>query len=132
MSWFSRPTTRFPADMPQRLERFGRFSLDPRSSGIDAGTIWSQCVGPFAAGAKADPDGFLAGLQAAVADRRGGFATFGAARLVWEMYGADALTTPATWPLIDAGIDFIAERGLPTASLTGYEMQRLTQRRAAG
>jgi hypothetical protein len=92
--------------MPQRLELLGRYSLDPfTSGGIDASEI-GDCVAPFLQDALADPDGFLTNLHTLIAADRGGFATFGAARLVWELYGDQALRTPAAWPLIDAGIDF--------------------------
>ncbi len=49
---------------------------------------------------------------------------------VWSSCIAPFL--PAALPFIDGGIDFKLSRGLPTASLTGYEMQRLVQRREAG
>ncbi|GAA4256182.1 hypothetical protein GCM10022255_068020 [Dactylosporangium darangshiense] len=58
----------------------------------------------------------------------GGFATYGATRLVWEMYSDRALDMPAAWPLIDAGISFKSARGLPMESLSGYELQRLGRR----
>jgi len=114
--------------MPNRLELLGRHGLDPFTSGIDSGEIWPDSIAPFLQDAHADPDGFLSDLHALVAADHGGFATFGASRLVWELYGGEALDNPAAWPLIDAGINFKRARGLPTANLTGYEMQRLTQR----
>src|SRR5205823_7955744 len=123
----ARPS-RFPPDMLRRLELFGRYELDPQTSGIDAGEVWPTCMAPFVDDASADRDGFLTDLHTLVAGDHGGFATFGAARLVWELHSGAALTIPAAWPLIDAGIEFKRARGLPTASLTGYEMQRLTQR----
>jgi hypothetical protein len=123
--------SRFPADMLQRLELLGRFELDPRTSGIDSGEIWPTCVAPFWEDANADRDGFLTDLHALVATEHGGFETFGAARLVWELLGGEALRTPAALPLIDGGIEFKRARGLPNASLTDYEMQRLYQLRDA-
>jgi hypothetical protein len=114
--------------MLQRLELLGRFGLDPFTSGIDSGEIWSDCVAQFYEDAVADRDGFLADLHALVATDRGGFATFGAARLVWEFHGGEALRISAAWPFIDAGIEFKRARGLPTMSFTGYEMQRLRER----
>jgi hypothetical protein len=60
---------------------------------------------------------------------QGGFATFGAASLTWELFGDKALRLPAALPLIDAGIQFKLARGLPPAmTLTGHELQRFSQR----
>jgi hypothetical protein len=130
MTWFGRKRrNRFPDDMTRRLELLGRFQLDYQNSGIDSGDIWSECVAPFYEDSQADRDGFLIDLLAVIADDQGGFATFGASRLTWELYGSACLTIPAALPLIDAGIEFKRASGLPTAMLTGYEMQRLSQRR---
>jgi len=129
MRWFPRKrSSRFPTDMLRRLELLGRYELDPRSSGIDAAEIHPTCVAPFLTDAQADRDGFLTDLHALVAGDQGGFATFGAARLVWEFWSGEAVRIPAALPLIDAGIDFKLARGLSTARLTGYEMQRLHAR----
>lgn len=119
------PRSRFPADMLQWLEIFGRNKLDPHS-GIDGADLWSR-VASLHEYASDDRDGFLSGLQAVVAGDRGGLATLGAAHLVWELYSGQALDIPAALPLIDAGIEFKLSRGLPTAALTGYEMRRLHQ-----
>ncbi|KAB1929194.1 hypothetical protein [Micromonospora noduli] len=110
------------------LETFGRYSLDVHGSGIDGGDMWDR-FGELHRHATRDQDGFLTALRAVVAGDQGGFATFGAARLAWEMYGGDTLRIPAALPLIDAGIEFKRSRGLPTALLTGYEMQRVNQLR---
>lgn len=129
MRLFSRkPRTRFLADMLLWLETFGRYSLDPQHSGIDGSDMWSR-LGPLHEYASSDQHGFLADLSQIVAEDRGGFATFGAARLVWEMYSGDCLRIPAALPLIDAGIDFKIARGLPSMMLTGYEQHRLNQLR---
>lgn len=113
------------------LETFGRNSLDTRSSGIDASTLADR-LWLFRDYADSDPEGFLTELRAVVAGDRGGFATFGAARLVWEMYGGGAPRIPAASPLIDAGIEFVLSRDLPTAMLTRFEMKRLIQIREQG
>jgi hypothetical protein len=132
MGLFSRRRrSRFPADMPRRLESFGRYEFDPRNSGIDGGRAARECLVPFARDAQADPDGFLAELREVVGSVRGGFVTFGAARLVWEMYGGRALEMPAALPLIDAGLDFKIARGLSDLRFTGYEHERLERRRDA-
>lgn len=128
---------RLPEDMRQRLEVFGRHQLDPIGSGVKT-DVYTSCVVPFvdyinASGA--EQEHFLRELRAAVAADQGGFATYGAARLTWELFGEKALQLPAALPLIDAGIEFKLARGLPPAmTLTGYELRRFThwldQRRA--
>jgi hypothetical protein len=118
--------------MLARLDLFGRFEFDHQKSGIDSSDIYDECVIPFLEDAKADPDGFMTDLYALIAQDTAGFPTYGAARLVWELLGSKGLRNPAAMPLIDAGIDFKLARGLPTAMLTGYEMQRLVERRAQG
>ncbi|MET8195516.1 hypothetical protein ABZU22_17035 [Micromonospora sp. NPDC005222] len=123
------PSSPFPDDMVRWLDLFGRYSFDVHGSGIDDSSMWER-VGSLYRYATSDREGFLAALGDLVADDQGGFATFGAARLVWEMFSGDALTMPAALPLIDAGIAFQAARGLPVALLTGYEQQRLQQIRA--
>ncbi|WP_326552585.1 hypothetical protein [Micromonospora sp. NBC_01813] len=110
------------------LDVVGRSWLDPQRGGIDD---WSR-FGQLYDYATRDREGFLAELQALVAGARGGFATLGAARVVWELYDGDALRIPSAWSLIDAGIEFKRSRGLPAIMLTGYESQRLAQIRSDG
>lgn len=125
MRFFRRPArSRFPADMMSWLDNFGRMRLDNQQSRVDSADVWPR-IAAFIEEAKSDRDGFLADLTAFVADDPGGFATLGAAGVVWEMFSGEALDIPAAHPLIDAGIAFKRARGLPTAALTGYEMQRL-------
>ncbi|ROO61556.1 hypothetical protein EDC02_3496 [Micromonospora sp. Llam0] len=111
------------------LDRFGRFSLDPQGSGVDVDETVNR-LGALYGHATSDPDGFLGGLLALVQRDRGGFATYGAARLAWEMYSSEAFRMPAALPLIDAGIRFKLSRGLPpSVALTALEMTRLRQLR---
>jgi hypothetical protein len=118
----------FPADMLQRMDLFGRFELDRFDSGINSNEIWPHCVAPFYDFATADPDGFLMALRSVVHGHEGGFATYGAARLVWELLGQDGIRRATALPLIDAGIDFKIERGLPGLHFTPYEMRRIAER----
>ncbi len=114
--------------MRQLLETLGRHSLDMQNSGVDVVRLWSR-LGPLYEYATSDRAGFLAELRAVAAQAGGGFASLGAAHLVWEFYSGDALRDPAALPLIDGGIDVKLSRGLSTAALTGYEMKRLAQLR---
>lgn len=123
--------SRLPADMLRWLERFGRYALDPQHSGVDDTDIWGR-FGPLHEYATGDRAGFLAEIQDLVAADQNGFATYGAARLVWEMFSEEALRIPAALSLVDAGIRFKLARGLPSAMFTGYEMDRLFQLRKPG
>jgi hypothetical protein len=118
MGLFSRgaqpPASRFPADMLRRLERFGRYEANPQGSGIDYMELADQVLAPYVSPANADPQGFFADLQAVVANDRDGYATFGAARLVWELLTGDAKRTPPSpaVALVKAGIEFKRAHGL--------------------
>lgn len=122
--------SRFPSDMRQRLELFGRYELDPMGCGL-SGDVSTDCIIPLVDYIEADPaeqDGMLRDLHTVVAGDQGGFATYGAARLAWELFGDKALEMPVALPLIDAGIAFKLARGLPPAYiLTGYELRRFSQ-----
>lgn len=113
--------------MLRRLERFGRFELDPQGSGLgsDAST---DCILPFTDyihADRAEQETLLRELYALIGEDQGGFATYGAARLAWELFDETALQLPSGLPLIDAGIRFKLARGLPPATiLTGYELKR--------
>ena len=120
------PRPRFPADMVGWLEEFGQHRLDTLHNRIDGDHIWSR-LGPLIE--DANRDGFLADLAALVANDRAGLATLGAAGVVWEIYGGEALDIPEAFPLIDAGIAVKQARGLPTATFTGYERQRYNRLR---
>jgi hypothetical protein len=124
MGFFSRkPRSRFPDDMMRRLELLGRFEMDSRTSGIDGGQIFPECIGPFLDDAKSDTEGFVTDLRSLVASDRGGFALYGAHRLVMELLGPE-FRTPDALALMDSAIAFKRERGLPSAHLTGYEWGR--------
>jgi len=116
--------------MRQRLEVFGRHQLDPIGSGVKT-DVYTSCVVPFVDyidASEAEQEDFLRELRTVVAADQGGFATYGAARLAWELFGEAALRLPAALPLIDGGIEFKLARGIPPAmTLTGYELRRFTQ-----
>ncbi|WP_344081290.1 hypothetical protein [Luedemannella helvata] len=117
---------RFPTDMLRWLEKLGRYTFDVQHSGIDGSDMWDR-IGPLYAYATDDRDAFLTELRAVVSADRDGFATFGAACLVWEMYGSEALDEPGALPLIDGGITFKLARGAGSLRLTVNEQIRLDQ-----
>ncbi|UQU64000.1 hypothetical protein COUCH_34325 [Couchioplanes caeruleus] len=122
------PRSRFPADMLPWLETLGRFRLDSFTSRVEPGALWDR-IAQLMEDAERDRDGFLADLAALVEHDRGGFATLGAAGVVWEIYGGDALDIPGALVLVDAGIAVKQARGLPGARFTGYEWERVQELR---
>ena len=122
----------FPADMLQRMDLFGRYEFDVFDNGIEGDEIGLYCVGPFLEFAQADPDGFLIALRSVVRGHEDSFATYGAARLVWELLGMDGVRRPTALPLVDAGIDFKVARDLPVLRFAPYEMSRIEERNRRG
>lgn len=115
--------------MRQRLERLGRYELDPIGGGL--GHAIEHYVVPlvdYCRAGEAEQESFLRDLAVVVAGDQGGFATYGAASLAWKLFGEKALRLPAALPLIDAGIQLEAGPGLPPViALTGYELRRFGQ-----
>ncbi|GAA1655645.1 hypothetical protein GCM10009679_71120 [Saccharothrix algeriensis] len=129
MAWFKR-RRRLPADMLQRLEMLGRFTLGRQESRIDSGEVWRRCLAPFLDEARADPDGFFGELGELLRGDAGGFAALGAGQLAWEALSDESLTNPAVAPFVDAGIDFKLARGLTRYDLAPYEVGRLSRRQS--
>lgn len=128
--WFRRkPTSPFPADMLQRLDRLGRCSLDIMDCGIDCGEVAKNCVVVFYERAMADPDRFLSDLLRLIEGEPSGFTTFGAANLMYEL-ASDHVRSETGGALVDRAIDFKLSRGLPPGlSFNGYELERWRERR---
>jgi hypothetical protein len=124
VGWLARRRrSRFPEDMIRRLELLGRFEMDHVGSGIDSSEVLSDSIRPFRSDARADPDGFVSDLRAVIATEDRGFATYGACCLIIETIGYEFRSEDAL-ALLDDGIAFKRERGLPSACLTGYEWHR--------
>ena len=109
--------------MLQRLDRLGRFKIDPMNSGIDWSGVLQDCIAAFHERARADPDEFLAGLLLVVEQDRGGFATYGASTLIHELVPESA-NSEVGRALLDRAIDFNRRRDVPLALWTGYEIER--------
>ncbi|WBC09362.1 hypothetical protein [Micromonospora sp. WMMA1947] len=125
MSFFARrprePAERFPGDLLGVLERFGRFESGPQGSEADYDEFVRRLFVPYVEQANNDPHDFFSDLQAVVADDAGGYATFGAARLVWELLTGEVKYKPPApaLALVRAGIEFKRAHGL---ALTFWEM----------
>ncbi|WP_433528374.1 hypothetical protein ACQPYA_18675 [Micromonospora sp. CA-263727] len=116
-----RAASRFPHDIVRTLELFGRFEANPQGSGVDYDEVVHKLFIPYVEQANADPDGFFTDLRAVVANDAGGYATFGAARLVWELLTGDMKKNPPApaLTLVKAGVEFKRAHGL---GLTMWEM----------
>lgn len=122
--WFQRsPKSPFPDDMLKRLDRLGRSKIDIMNSGVDWDEVIKNCIAPFYDQAVADPCKFLSDIRQVIEHDTGGFATYGASCLVFELI-PDSLRTEAGTALVDGGIEFKLKRGLGLASFTGYETDR--------
>jgi hypothetical protein len=123
--WFRRrtPASPFPADMLDRLDRLGRCKIDMMNSGIDWPEVVTNCIAAFHEQADADPDRFLSDLQHTIERDSGGFATYGAASLMYELV-PESIRSEAGVRLVDLAIKFKRQRGLPISSFNGYELQR--------
>jgi hypothetical protein len=129
MGLFRRPPrSRFPADTLQWLDVYGRHELDRVGSGIEPAAL-SEGLLLLWAEARRDPDGFLADLNALVADDRGGFATIGAAEVVWPVFDSETPMHPLALALIDAGIAVKQGRNLPDLMFPPRERIRIDELR---
>jgi hypothetical protein len=86
-------------------------------------STWEHCQAPFLDDVRNDRDGFLADLRALVAGDTTGFPALGASCLYFDLVDRSCRTEDAL-AIIDGGIAFKRARGLPSASLTGYEWKR--------
>lgn len=113
----------FPEDMRRRLDRLGRCKMDMMNSGIDWPGVINECIVPFHEQAAGDPGKFVSDLMQVIDNDTGGFATYGAASLMYEL-APGIVRTEAGAVLVDRAIEFKRRRGLPLLSFTGYEEDR--------
>lgn len=110
-----------PLDIVDRLEQFGRFSLDPMRCVVPSERIWGDIVAPLFPLSQVDPVKFVADLKDRVLNV-GGWPVFGAARMVIELLGG-RLADPAYHQLQSAALQFLRDRGVPNLRLAGYEWE---------
>lgn len=114
-----------PSDIVSRMQRFGRYELDPAESGengMEQGALMAKLL-PFAS---AEPERFLADLAAAVVPA-GGLAVYGASRTVWELLSPDRTSPirqyPAYKEIMDGALGFLRANGVPLVGLRGNERE---------
>jgi len=122
-----RSTSRLPADVQQMLERYGRWAFDPQHSGIDVATIGHEAL------QRPILEAYAEGLEAvAEATNRlanafieevlpvGGWPIYGAYKLIDDI--ADGVKSTPTATVMEAGLQFLRERGVPwNTHLSPYE-----------
>jgi hypothetical protein len=109
--------------MLQRLDRLGRCKIDMMNAGIDWPEVVTNCIAAFHEQAVTDPGRFLSDLQHVIDQDSGGFATYGAASLMYELV-PENIHSEAGALLVDLAIKFKRQRGLPIGSFNGYELER--------
>ena len=128
MSLFGRrKVSRFPAEMGQWLDEFGRKQLGVVDSGLGTTDI-EMLMADLYFDAQADPAGFATDLRAVVAADTGGFAVLGASRLLLDMFGHYDGWPAGSVAILDAAIENKRRRGPGMDMLTGYERERYFKR----
>lgn len=112
-----------PSDIVSTLERFGRHEWDWQAYGMSAEELGALMGGLYPV-ASANPDGFLQALAAAALPV-GGWAVYGASRLVWELLspgrGSSISQNPSYRAIMDDAIEFLRSNGVPPMKVRGYE-----------
>ncbi len=139
MSLFGRKRgPNLPPDIVVILERYGRWSFDPPGSGIDVAQIGHDELqqpliqaypqGPQAVEAAAEE---LSRNLLEVTRPAGGWPAYGAYKLVEDI--ADGVHPPSKIALIEAGLEFLRERGVPWNShLSSKEKEFWVERHPGG
>lgn len=113
-----------PRDFARRVEQYGRWTFDPRGSGLSDPGLDEYELYTIA---QANPDGFISAV-ADVALPAGGWAAYGGARAVWNAVGTNS-SHPGYLAMLDVAIDFVVQQ-FGTAHLAPFEMRRLRDRGA--
>jgi hypothetical protein len=111
-----------PSGLVAQMEHFGRYSFAPHDSDADPTAIWSEIAAPRYEAAASDPARFCADLAAAVLPT-GGWAVYGAQRLVAELLGGDC-REPDHLRMQDAALEWLHGSGVGPQHLNGYEQRR--------
>jgi len=108
-------------DVTADLERFGRSEYDPVESRWPWPSSGVDFVVPMYERYQADPDGFMATL-AHIADAAGGWAAYGAEKLMFEVAGgSDSEKLSVYDRIMKSSLGFLRSLGVPPKMLTGYE-----------
>lgn len=111
-----------PHDIVPMMEMYGRGEFDPRGTGVgvDVDITRKGMVDPALYPiAQADPDAFVTALAAAVLPV-GGWAVYGASRLIRSLLGSE-YSTPAADMIFEAGLQWLRDNRVTNWSLSAYE-----------
>ena len=120
MGIFRRNAASAPGGIPAaELERFGRSVYDPVENRWPWPSAATDLIVPMYQRYQAGPDQFLAAL-ADIAETHGGWAAYGAERLMIEVAGNNR-GHAAYARIMGASLSFLRSRGVPPKMVTGYE-----------
>lgn len=112
-----------PRDIVSKMVRYGRHEWDPQGSEMSIGELGDLMAGLYPI-ASAAPERFLGDLAAAVLPV-GGWAVYGASRLIWELLsvsrGSFLSQNPSYVAIMDDAIAFLRGNGVPPMRVRGYE-----------
>jgi len=112
-----------PGNIVSVLERYGQYEWNPQANTMGIGELGNLMAGLYPI-ATADPDRFLSDLATAVLPV-GGWAVYGASRLIWELLSStndsQVLQNPAYIAIMDATIEFLRSNGVPPMRVRPYE-----------
>ena len=111
----------FPADIIDMMARVGRHEFDLLNSQDDSVEIWTVVLEPILGFAHNDPSGFMTALAKQVTPA-GGWAAYGASRVMRSLISGADLHGPAYVAIMDGAIAFLRANGVPPMRI-GYEWQ---------
>ncbi|MFC4106127.1 hypothetical protein [Micromonospora zhanjiangensis] len=100
------------------MEDFARYEMLGDASGIDSSQVWPM-VGSMLPVAQSNRDGFLTAVAETVTPV-GGWAAYGASRLVAEVIDSDFEEETAR-VILDGAVTFLRQHGVPPQRLRTYE-----------
>lgn len=108
-----------PPDIVDHATRFGHSEVDPQGSG-DQGEEMGWLIGELYPFASAEPARFMTDLADAVTPV-GGWAVYGASRIVWELISSPNEQSSEYKAIMDGAIAFLRSNGVPPMRIRGYE-----------
>lgn len=123
MRLFGKPSApKLPLDLVSRMERFGKWEIDPVRSRDDGPAVFQETQQPLIELSRSDPAGFIRVLAGACLPVDG-WAAYGAERTVVNLIGTDS-TEPEWLALLDASIAFLRLNFVPPIRVAQYAWLR--------
>jgi hypothetical protein len=118
VGWSKSRSTLLPRDIVRRMEEFARYEMLGEASGIDPGQVWPM-IGSMLPVAQSDREGFVTAVAETVTPV-GGWAAYGASRLVAELIGLDFEGERAQ-AILEGAVVFLRQHGVPPLRVRPYE-----------